>query len=115
MENTTIFGKILRGEIPANRVYEDDKCIAFHDISPQAPVHILVIPRKLITSVAAIEAEDAGLIGHLLWVCGEVARQMGLDEDGYRVVTNIGRNGQQSVEHIHFHVLGGRQMNWPPG
>jgi len=115
MANDTIFGKILRGEIPAETVWEDEQCIAFRDIAPQAPVHLLVIPREHIRSVAHATREQADLLGHLMWVAGEVARQAGLEEDGYRVVSNIGSHGQQSVEHLHIHVLGGRQLRWPPG
>lgn len=114
-ENTTIFGKILRGEIPAEFLYEDERCVAFRDINPQAPVHILVIPREHITSVAAAEASHEALLGHLLLVAAEVARLEGLAASGYRLVTNIGRHGQQSVEHLHIHILGGRQLTWPPG
>jgi len=111
----TIFGKILRGEIPADLVYEDEHAIAFRDISPQAPVHVLVIPRKPIVSLAHAAEEDAELLGHLLQVCAKVAEAEGLPENGYRVVTNIGEGGGQSVFHLHFHVLGGRALQWPPG
>lgn len=111
----TIFGKILQGEIPADLVYEDEHAIAFRDISPQAPVHVLVIPRKPIVSLAHAADEDAELLGHLLRVCAQVAEAEGLPENGYRVVTNIGEGGGQSVFHLHFHVLGGRALQWPPG
>jgi histidine triad (HIT) family protein len=111
----TIFAQILAGEIPAEIVYEDDQAIAFKDASPQAPVHLLVIPRKPLTSVHAAVAEDTRLLGHLLQVCRQVAAEAGLAESGYRVVTNIGEDGGQSVEHLHLHVLGGRSMTWPPG
>ena len=111
----TVFGKILSGEIPADFVHEDEHAVAFRDVSPQAPVHLLVIPRKPLTSVAAAGEEDAALLGHLLAVCRKVAREAGLEEGGYRVVTNVGEDGGQSVEHLHFHVLGGRAMRWPPG
>jgi histidine triad (HIT) family protein len=111
----TIFAKILSGEIPAERVYEDDLAVAFRDISPQAPTHILVIPRSYLCSLAHTGPADSELLGHLLWVCSKVAELEGLTEDGYRVVTNIGKNGGQAVMHLHFHVLGGRAMAWPPG
>ncbi len=109
----TIFAQILAGEIPAEIVYEDDQAIAFKDASPQAPLHLLVI--KPLTSVHAAVAEDTRLLGHLLQVCRQVAAEAGLAESGYRVVTNIGEDGGQSVEHLHLHVLGGRSMTWPPG
>ena len=111
----TVFARILAGEIPADFVHEDEHAVAFRDVAPQAPVHLLVIPRKPLTSVASAEAEDAALLGHLLGVCRKVAREAGLEEGGYRVVTNVGADGGQSVDHLHFHVLGGRAMSWPPG
>ncbi len=111
----TIFSKILAGEIPADFVYQDDLAVAFRDIEPQAPVHILVIPREPIVSLADATAENSALLGHLMHVCAKVAKQEGLEDDGYRVVTNIGKEGGQAVFHLHLHVLGGRQMNWPPG
>ena len=111
----TIFQKILDGEIPADRVYEDEFVLAFRDIHPQAPVHILVIPKKPIVSVAHAETSDEALLGKVLLAAAEVARREGLAEDGYRLVTNIGGQGGQSVDHLHVHVLGGRQMLWPPG
>lgn len=111
----TIFGKIVRGEIPADLVYEDELALAFRDVSPQAPSHILVIPRKPIQSLAHASDEDAALLGHLMRVCARVAEAEGLSEDGYRVVTNIGEHGGQSVLHLHLHVLGGRSLQWPPG
>jgi len=111
----TVFAKILAGEIPADFVHEDEHAVAFRDVAPQAPVHLLVIPRKPLTSVAAAQEEDAELLGHLLAVCRKVARAAGLEDGGYRVVTNVGNDGGQSVEHLHFHVLGGRALGWPPG
>ncbi len=111
----TIFAKILAGEIPAEFVYEDELAVAFPDVAPQAPFHVLVIPRKPLTSVAAAEQDDTALLGHLLRVAAAVAAEAGLDEDGYRVVTNVGADGGQTVEHLHLHVLGGRAMKWPPG
>ncbi len=111
----TIFGKILCGEIPADFVYEDEHAVAFADIDPKAPVHLLVIPREPLPSLKDAVQEDCALLGHLLHVCKVVAEEAGLDEGGYRVVTNIGEDGGQSVAHLHFHVLGGRTMQWPPG
>lgn len=110
----TIFAKIIRKEIPADVVYEDDRCLAFRDISPQAPTHILVIPKKPIPQLADADESDGALLGHLLLVVKQVAADEGL-EDGYRVVINTGQNGGQTVDHLHLHILGGRQMTWPPG
>ena len=110
----TIFSKIACGEIPADILYEDDLCLAFRDISPQAPTHVLVIPKKEIVSVATIADEDQALIGHLYLVIRNIANQLGL-AGGYRVVANCGGDGGQAVDHLHFHLLGGRQLKWPPG
>ncbi|XP_056148126.1 histidine triad nucleotide-binding protein 1 [Lampris incognitus] len=110
----TIFGKIIRKEIPAKLIYEDDQCIAFPDIAPQAPTHFLVVPKKPIVQLSKAEEGDAALLGHLMIVAKKCAEQMGLPK-GYRVVVNDGPDGGQSVYHIHLHVLGGRQMGWPPG
>jgi histidine triad (HIT) family protein len=110
----TIFSKIIRKEIPADIVYEDDLTIAFRDIAPQAPVHILVIPKKPIPQLAAAESEDHALMGHLLLTAKRVAQQVGLD-NGYRLVINNGSDGGQTVDHLHLHILGGRPMKWPPG
>lgn len=110
----TIFGKIVRKEIPANIVYEDELAIAFTDINPQAPVHILVIPKKPIVKLSDAESHDHTLMGHLLLTVKRVAQQAGLDR-GYRVVINTGADGGQTVNHMHLHILGGRQMSWPPG
>lgn len=113
--NECIFCKIAQGEIPANKVYEDDQIMAFHDLAPQAPVHVLVIPKKHISSLLELGVEDQPLVGHLLYHAQEIARELGLAERGFRVVNNIGEEGGQSVHHIHFHVLGGRKLSWPPG
>lgn len=110
----TIFSKIIRKEIPADIVYEDDLTIAFRDIAPQAPVHILVIPKKPIPQLAAAESEDHALMGHLLLTAKRVAQELGLD-NGYRLVINNGDDGGQTVDHLHLHILGGRPMMWPPG
>ena len=114
MSEKTLFQKIADKEIPADLVHEDEFCIAFRDINPQAPTHILVVPRKPIPTLDDLEEEDAGLVGHLFLVAQQLARQEGLTE-GYRTVFNCGEQAGQTVYHIHLHVLGGRQMNWPPG
>lgn len=114
MPDKSIFGKIIDKQIPADIVYEDDRCLAFRDVAPQAPVHVLVIPKKEIASVDAMEEDDAPLLAHLWLVIRDVARQLELG-DGYRVVVNCGRDAGQSVDHLHFHLLGGRQLTWPPG
>jgi len=111
----TIFKKIIDKEIPADVVYEDEHCLAFRDIDPQAPTHILLVPKKEIRSLAEAQPDDHALIGHLLLKAAEVARSEGLVENGYRIVTNVGAYGGQSVDHLHFHILGGRPMGWPPG
>ncbi len=109
----TIFGQIARGEIPTDFLYEDDRALAFRDISPQAPTHILVIPRKPIPRLSHSEDEDAALLGHLLRVARTVAKQEGLED--FRVVINDGAAAGQTVFHLHIHVLGGRPFGWPPG
>ena len=110
----TIFSKIIRREIPADIVYEDELTLAFRDINPQAPTHILVIPKKLIPSLAHAEDSDQELLGHLLETARKVAVQESLD-NGYRVVINTGRDGGQTVHHLHLHLLGRRSLKWPPG
>lgn len=110
----TIFGKIIRKEIPADIVYEDDLALAFKDITPQAPVHILVIPKKPIAQIEMAEESDRDLLGHLLLTAKKVAQEAGLDE-GYRLVINNGTDGGQTVFHLHIHILGGRSLAWPPG
>jgi len=110
----TIFDKILDGSIPASFIHQDDKCVAFNDVAPQAPVHFLVIPRKRISMIEKAEDNDGDLLGHLMLTARKVAKEQGL-EKGYRIVINNGVEGCQSVYHLHLHVLGGRQLNWPPG
>ncbi len=114
MSDKTLFQRIADGEIPGDFVYQDDQCFAIRDINPVAPTHILVIPRKPIPSIDDLEAEDASLVGHLFVVAKQIAAEEGL-QDGYRLVFNCGTHGQQTVRHIHLHVIGGRQMKWPPG
>ena len=111
----TIFKKIMEKEIPAEIIYEDELCLAFRDISPQAPTHVLLIPKKEITSLAEVDPEDHALMGHLLVKAAAIAEAEGLVENGYRVVINTGSDGGQSVDHLHLHILGGRYMGWPPG
>ena len=113
MANDTIFGKILRGEIPCDEVYSDDRCLAFRDVAPQAPVHVLVIPCEPIESLRSAADADEGLLGHLLLVAANVAKQEGLDD--FRTVINSGAGAGQTVFHLHVHVIGGRALDWPPG
>lgn len=111
----TIFSKILKGEIPCDKVYEDDQVFAFRDIKPQAPTHILIIPREPIPTVDDLQEKHEALAGHMVLAATKIARQEGLAEDGYRLVFNCRDHGGQEVYHIHLHLLGGRQMSWPPG
>ena len=111
----TLFEKIIAREIPADIVYEDADCVAFRDINPQAPHHVLVVPRRPIVSIAHANAGDAALIGRMFLATAAVARELGLEEHGYRLVTNVGEHGGQSVFHLHIHILGGRPLGWPPG
>ena len=110
----TIFKRIIDGEIPAQIVHDDEHCLAFHDAAPQAPVHVLVIPKKEIPSIAALSDEDGPLVAHLWLVIRDLAQRLQL-ADGYRVVVNTGADGGQSVDHLHYHLLGGRKLTWPPG
>lgn len=115
MSNDCLFCKIAAGEIPATQVYSDEHVIAFRDISPIAPQHILLIPRKHIQSVAALEAEDAQVMGHLMLKAKQVAEQEGFAQSGFRCVINTGDDGGQTVGHFHLHLLAGRHLTWPPG
>ncbi len=110
-----IFCMIAEKKIPSKIVHEDDRAVVFEDINPQAPVHVLVIPRKHVASVSELNETDAGLLGHLMLTGAAVAKQKGIAESGYRLVANTGKNGGQTVFHLHFHLLGGRPMHWPPG
>lgn len=110
-----IFCKIVNGEIPSKKIYEDEKVYAFHDINPESPVHFLVIPKDHIASANEINEKNSGVISHIFLVINKLVRELGIDEDGYRIVNNCGKLGGQTVEHIHFHVLGGRELTWPPG
>jgi histidine triad (HIT) family protein len=113
--NTCIFCRIVDGSIPAKVVYQDEHTLAFDDITPQAPVHTLVIPKRHVVAVQDLGEADQALLGRLLLTCRKVAADKGLAEPGYRIVANTGRDGGQSVFHLHFHVLGGRHLGWPPG
>ena len=113
MPESCLFCRIARGEIPSNKVAETDDAMAFRDIDPKAPTHILVIPREHVASLA--EASDSAMLGTLMSLAASIARTEGLDSSGYRVVVNTGRDGGQTVDHLHLHVLGGRHMTWPPG
>jgi len=110
-----IFCKIIKGEIPSEKVYENENVIAFKDINPAAPVHILIIPRKHISSINDIEEMDSNIIGEIFLAAKEIARQLGIAEDGYRVVSNCGEKAGQTVMHLHYHLIGGRSLTWPPG
>jgi histidine triad (HIT) family protein len=112
---STIFSKIISREIPARIAYEDEQCLAFHDIHPQAPVHILVIPKKEIPRIAASTAADEALLGHLLFAAQQIAKEQGLHDTGFRLVINNGPDGGETVPHLHVHLLGGRALAWPPG
>lgn len=111
----TLFQKIADKEIPSAIVYEDEHLVAFKDIDPQAPTHVLVVPRKPIPRIAEAKPEDHAVLGHLLLKAAEIARELGLEKSGYRLVLNNGRHGGEAVPHLHLHILGGRQMTWPPG
>ena len=109
-----VFCKIVAGEIPSKEAYEDDVCLAFYDLEPQAPVHVLLIPKQHIGSISEITEANSAVVAHIFEVAGRLAKELGL-ENGYRVVSNCGEDGGQSVPHLHFHLLGGRAMGWPPG
>ena len=110
-----LFCRIIAGEIPSDTVYQDDRCIAFRDVNPQAPVHLLVVPRDHLESLDEASHKDEAVLGHLLRVAARVANDQGLSESGYRTVINTGAGAGQSVFHLHVHVLGGRPLSWPPG
>ena len=110
-----IFCKIVKGEIPCEKVYEDDKVLSFKDINPGAPNHVLIIPKKHIGSLNEVTEEDSVLIAHIFLVAKEIVKELGIAGTGYRIVSNCGEDGGQTVPHIHFHILGGRSLQWPPG
>ncbi|HIS68644.1 MAG TPA: histidine triad nucleotide-binding protein [Candidatus Gallacutalibacter stercoravium] len=109
-----VFCKISAGEIPSKKVYEDDKVLAFYDLDPQAPVHVLIIPKEHIASADELTEENSGVVSHIFLVAARLAKELGL-KNGYRIVNNCGEDGGQTVKHLHFHLLGGRSMKWPPG
>lgn len=111
----TLFERIIARQIPADIIYEDDTVLAFRDIKPQAPVHVLMVPKRPIPRIAEAGEEDAATLGHLLLKAAEVARQLGLERTGFRLVVNNGRDGGETVPHLHCHILGGRPLGWPPG
>jgi histidine triad (HIT) family protein len=111
----TLFEKIVAREIPAKVVFEDDEVLAFHDVNPQAPVHVLVIPKRVIPRIAEAQADDGALLGRLLLTAKQIAADLGLAQTGFRLVINNGHNGGETVPHLHVHLLGGRPMHWPPG
>lgn len=110
-----LFCKIASGDIPSNKAYEDDQVLVFHDISPVAPVHVLIVPKKHIGSLNETGEADAALLSHVFKVAVQVASDLGIAEAGYRIVNNCGKDGGQTVAHLHFHLLGGRDLDWPPG
>lgn len=112
---SSIFTKIINKEIPAAIVYEDDKCIAFRDIDPKAPVHILIVTKKEIRSMAEVTEQDKELLGHMMVKAAQIAKEQGISDSGYRLAINTNKEGGQEVYHVHMHILGGRQMEWPPG
>ena len=115
MAQACLFCRIVKGELPADIVFQDEQALAFRDINPQAPVHLLVIPKRHIPSLRDFTSDDHDLLAHLLQLCNEMARRFTIADSGYRVVTNTGRDAGQTVFHVHWHVLGGRAMHWPPG
>jgi histidine triad (HIT) family protein len=110
-----IFCKIANGDIPSEKVYEDDKIFVFKDIKPEAPVHILIIPKKHIESLNDIQEYDGDIISHIFLKAKDIAKELGIEKSGYRIVSNCGEHGGQTVFHIHFHLIGGRELAWPPG
>jgi histidine triad (HIT) family protein len=115
MTDTCLFCRIVAGEIPSTKVREDDQVLAIRDIAPQAPTHVLVMPRRHVASLADLTDEDGALLGRIFAVAAEIAREEGIEAEGYRIVANHGRAAGQSVDHLHFHLLGGRDLAWPPG
>jgi len=110
-----IFCKIINGDIPSDKIYEDDKVLAFHDISKEAPVHFLVIPKEHICSINEINEKNSDIISHIFLIINKIVKELGISETGYRIINNCGKDGGQTVNHIHFHVMGQRELKWPPG
>ena len=115
MEEETVFTQIIEKKKPAEIIYEDDEVVAFKDINPQAPVHVLIVPRKPIPKLTAADESDKAILGKMVMVARKIAKDFGLDEDGFRLLMNEGKNGGQTIYHLHFHLLGGRRLMWPPG
>ena len=113
--SSTLFEKICAGEIPADIVYQDDQCVCFRDIGPQAPTHLLLVPRKPIPRLSLADEGDAALLGHMMLAAGKIARSLGIDESGFRLVINNGPDAGEAVPHLHKHILAGRKLEWPPG
>lgn len=113
--SSTLFEKICAGEIPADIVYQDDQCVCFWDIGPQAPTHLLLVPRKPIPRLSLADEGDAALLGHMMLAAGKIARSLGIDESGFRLVINNGPDAGEAVPHLHMHILAGRKLEWPPG
>jgi histidine triad (HIT) family protein len=110
-----IFCKIINGEIPCSKVYEDEKVLAFKDINPEAPIHVLLVPKQHIESVLELDSSNISITNDIFNAVNKIAKQLEIDKDGFRVVTNVGVNGGQTVSHLHYHILGGRNLKWPPG
>jgi histidine triad (HIT) family protein len=115
VEEETVFSQIIDKKKPAEIIYEDEEVVAFKDINPQAPVHILIVPRKRIPKLTAVDDSDAEILGRMVIVAKKIAKDFGLDHDGFRLLMNEGKNGGQTIYHLHFHLLGGRRLMWPPG
>ena len=113
--SSTLFEKICAGEIPADIVYQDDQCVCFRDIGPQAPTHLLLVPRKPIPRLSLADEGDAALLGHMMLAAGKIARSLGIDESGFRLVINNGPDAGEAAPHLHMHILAGRKLEWPPG
>ena len=113
--SSTLFEKICAGEIPADIVYQDDQCVCFRDIGPQAPTHLLLVPRKPIPRLSLADEGDAALLGNMMLAAGKIARSLGIDESGFRLVINNGPDAGEAVPHLHMHILAGRKLEWPPG
>ena len=113
--SSTLFEKICAGEIPADIVYQDDQCVCFRDIGPQAPTHLLLVPRKPIPRLSLADEGDGALLGHMMLAAGKIARSLGIDESGFRLVINNGPDAGEAVPHLHMHILAGRKLEWPPG
>ncbi|MEA2621677.1 MAG: histidine triad family protein [Chloroflexota bacterium] len=114
-ETDCLFCRIVAGEVPARFVHQDEQIVAFHDVNPRAPTHVLLLPRQHISSAADLTEADASMLGRLFDVGARIAREAGIADDGYRIVTNVGRDGGQTIDHLHFHLMGGRPFTWPPG